>query len=252
MILWKALLAQLAGMGVAVSLLRLFPGTMEAVLPLAVAQGTVAALTGWVLQAPGWWVPIHLLFAPGLVLAGRLDLPSWPYLAAFISMLLVYWRTFGGEPPLYLTNRETARAAAALLPGVGGLRVADLGAGIGGVLTELARARPDVHCVGIEHAPLPYLIGRLRCARLPNCRFLLGDFWSHPLAGMDVVYVFLSPAVMERLWQKASCEMSAGAMLISSRFAVPGIAPERVVPTDGTGRHALYCYRIGAGSGIAG
>jgi SAM-dependent methyltransferase len=241
---WKALLAQLAGWAAAAFLLLPFPSLAQAPLGLALVQGALAALASRLLKAAHWWLPIHVSFIPAVVLAGRLALPPWLYLTAFVLMLLVYWRTFRGEVPLYLSSRETARAAARLLPERSGLRVADLGAGTGGVLAELAAARPDARCLGLEHAPLPYLLARLRCARLPNCQVLRTDFWRHCLADMDAVYVFLSPAVMERLWRKASREMAPGTLLISSRFPVPDVAPERVVPVAGAG-HVLYCYRIG-------
>ncbi|MEW5888164.1 MAG: hypothetical protein AB1768_03815 [Pseudomonadota bacterium] len=84
---WKALLAQLAGWAAAALLLLPFPGLADAPLRLALAQGVSAALASRLLKAAQWWLPIHILFTPALVVAGRLDLSPWLYLAAYQQQL---------------------------------------------------------------------------------------------------------------------------------------------------------------------
>jgi len=72
---------------------------------------------------------------------------------------------------------------------------------------------------GIEHAPLTWLWARLMGLGLKNLairrrRLLaaldLGDF--------DLVYAFLSPAPMPRLWAKAGAECRTDATLVSQQF----------------------------------
>lgn len=219
-------------------------GTTGASYVLVLLQGVLAALAARVSRQPWWWQAIHLAFLPLTIAALRLGLPPWLYLAAFIGMGLVFWTTFRGEVPLFLSGRTTAEAVLGLLPLRSGLHVVDLGAGTAGLLRRLAQARPDARFTGIEHAPLPYLAARWNTRGLDNLAVERGDFWHRPLAGADIVYAFLSPRVMPRLWSKARKEMRPGSLLVSSSFPVPGVRPEQTIEMPGRRGTQLYCYRM--------
>lgn len=221
--LFSALIIQLLSMLVAGSLLVfLFRTPSSDPLAIAALQGTCALLVAWLLKSPGWWLPIHLTFLPLMVLAARLALPSWVWLAGFIFLLLVFWRTNSSRVPLYLTNPKSSNAILHLLPTTP-CRIIDLGCGDGALLRHLARARPDCFFVGIEHAPLTWVWAWFCARRLDNVSIRRGDFWAHPLTDYALVYAFLSPVPMSRLWAKAQAEMSPGACLISNSFAIPEI-----------------------------
>jgi len=182
-------------------------------------------------EAPRWWLVIHLVFLPLVVAVGGLGIdPRW-FLGAFVLLLLVFWRTDKSRVPLNLSNSITADAVLALLPAEPS-HVADLGCGDGRLLRRLARARSDCEFLGIEHAPLTWLWAWLAALGLANCRIRCGDFWRQPLGLFDVVYVFLSPAPMPRLWQKALGELRSGALLVSNSFAVPDAEPAQIVEID--------------------
>jgi SAM-dependent methyltransferase len=158
-------------------------------------------------RAPLWWQAIHLGFAPLAVAVHGLAIdPLW-FLAGFILLFLVFWRTDQSRVPLYLTNRSTAATLAEQLPPTP-CRVLDLGCGDGGLLRRLAKARPDCRFVGIEHAPLTWLAARLRTLGLANVVVRRDDFWDEPLSSYGLVYAFLSPVPMPRLWAKARAEMA--------------------------------------------
>lgn len=217
---------------------------LAASLPLAVVQGILAAGIGVLLRSERWWIAIHLVFSPALFAALRLDLPPAFPLAVLAGLTFVFWTTFRGEVPLFLSSRATADALLALLPRRAGLEVVDLGAGTGGLLRRLAQARPDARFTGIEHAPLPYLAARLNARGLGNLVIERNDLWRRPLAGQDVVFTFLSPRVMPRLWEKARAEMRPGSLLVSSSFPVPDTPPEQVVEVADRRGTRLYCYRM--------
>jgi SAM-dependent methyltransferase len=239
----KALQAQVfASVGVGLLIQLLAPSLWETPLAAAALQGIVAALLSYRLNAPPWWLPIHLLFMPMAVVANTLPVPPLAWLAAFGLLLLVFWRTDRSRVPLYLTNNTAARALADLLPATPGT-VIDCGCGDGGLLRQLARLRPDCQFVGIEHAPLPWLWARIAALGEPNILIRYGDFWKQHLGLFDLVYVFLSPAPMPQFWEKAGAEMKPGALLVSNSFAVPGESPERVIEVEDRRRTRLYCYR---------
>jgi len=240
-----ALLAQLGGLLLAGLTIRfLVPTLTEHLLAAALLQGVAAAVISHALKAPRWWLPIHLGFLPLAVLAQSLAIPPWAWLAGFVLLLLIFWRTDQSRVPLYLSNAATAAALAALLP-TPPCRVIDLGCGDGALLRRLARSRPDCRFVGIEHAPLTWLWAKLAATGIKNLTIHHGDFWPLSLADFDLVYAFLSPAPMPRLWAKTGAEMAAGALLVSNSFEVPGVAAERMVEVPDRRQTRLHCYRPG-------
>lgn len=237
-----ALLAQALGATLAAGLIVLFfPALRDQPLAIASLQGLCAALSSHLLRSPVWWLPIHLGFMPLAVLALALGLPSWIWLAGFTMLLLTFWRTDRSRVPLYLTNRLAADSLATLLPATP-VTAVDLGCGDGGLLRRLALARPDCRFVGFEHAPLPWVWARISCRHLPNVEIRFGNFWPRPLGDYALVYAFLSPHPMPRLWAKAKVEMKPGALLVSNSFAIPGI-PTTSTEEVADGRSTrLYCY----------
>ncbi|MCK9283209.1 MAG: class I SAM-dependent methyltransferase [Rhodocyclaceae bacterium] len=240
-----AVLAQISGWLIAFALSRIaYPPLAAHPYEFALAQGFCAALISYKLEAPPWWVPIHIASPPLLVAAVGLHWPPGVWLSAFALLMLVFWRTDSSRVPLYLSNRSTALELARLIP-PHPCQVIDLGCGNGGLLRMIAKMRPDCRFVGIEHAPLPWLIAWVGSRRQTNLEVRYGDFWREPLGSYGLVYAFLSPAPMLRLWAKARLEMAPDALLISNSFAVPDQIPEQTTDVADRRRTRLLCYRPG-------
>lgn len=163
-------------------------------------------------------------------------------MVAFFALAFTSLGSLRTRVPLFLSSRQAVAALAQCIPARPGLRVMDLGCGLGGPLAGLARLRPDLVLHGVEAAPLNWLISRLRLDG--RARIHLGSLWDEDLARYDVVYAYLSPAPMARLWDKARREMRPGSLLISNSFAIPGVAPDRVIALDDLGRTRLLLWRI--------
>lgn len=151
--------------------------------------------------------------------------PLWLYPLLVGLIFIFYSNTLTERVPLYLSNRTTWAALAQMLddfttPSMRSGRGAfvDLGCGLGGTLGYLARTKPDWDFVGVETAPGPYLIAKLRTARLSNVHIRFQSLWKTDLAAFDVAYAFLSPAPMPRLHAKAAAEMRPGSLLVSNSF----------------------------------
>lgn len=238
----SALAAQLIGALIAAAATRLaYPPLFQAPLLWALLQGICATVAGYKLGAGAWWMPIHLLFLPLALIALRADIPPGFWLAAFVLLLMLFWRTGKDRVPLYLSNRRTMAEVAMLLPNET-VRFLDIGCGTGSLLTELARQRPDAYFAGIEHAPLPFFIAWWRARSLPNLKIHYGNFWRHNLTPYDIVYAFLSPQPMTALWKKACAEMRPGSQLISNSFIVLGASADRQVEVPDRRRTQLFCY----------
>ena len=240
--LTQAVTAQGLGVLPAVGLALLFPDLLAQPLAMAISQGLCAALISHLRRGPIWWLPIHLGFVPLALLTLRLGLPAWIWLAGFVLLLLIFWRTDRSRVPLYLTNTTAGAAIAGALPATP-CNVIDLGCGDGGLLLRLARQRPDCRFTGFEHAPLTWAWAWLRCRQCSNVRIRYGDFWPHSLSGFDVVYAFLSPAPMPELWAKAQTEMADDARLISNSFEITGVAADQIIDVADRRATRLYCYK---------
>lgn len=239
-----ALLAQVLGTLSAVFLLLFFSSSRAMpIIAIAAFQGFCAMIAAWQLRAPVWWLIIHLVFMPLVIFAHGLELSPWLWFSGFVVLLLVFWRTDIGQAPLYLTNRKTGEVLLSLLPAEA-CKFVDLGCGDGGLLRYLARARPDCTFVGIEHAPLTFAWAWLFARGLPNLSIRRENIWSHPLGGYALIYAFLSPTPMIRLWTKAHREMSPGSRLVSNSFTVTGQTAQAVIDVEDKRQTRLHVYQL--------
>ena len=210
---------------------------------LAIVQGTSAALMSTLLRQSAWWPPLHFIFFPAILLAQFASVPTWVYLAAFLTLAMFYWSTFRTRVPLYLSDRKAWQAIAPLLPQDKDFRFIDVGSGLGDVPFYLETRFPQAHFVGTEIAPAPWAISHVRrWFRRSRVEFMRRDYTTIDLAGFDVVFAFLSPAVMPALWQQAQTQMNAGSLLISLSFDVPGRTPDREITLAEGERHTLYVW----------
>lgn len=212
-------------------------------LPVSVAclaVGVGAGAVAWLWRLPIWWCLINLMFVPGLWLALGAGIDTAWYLAGFALLALTSLGAVRTRVPLYLSSPRAAQALADRLPPQAVFM--DLGCGLGGPLARLARLRPDVRLHGVEAAPLNWLIARLRLGRRAAVR--LGSLWDTDLSPFDVVYAYLSPAPMARLWEKARAEMRPGSLLISNSFPVPGVPPAESVDLHDLSRARLMIWRL--------
>jgi SAM-dependent methyltransferase len=210
----------------------------------ALLQGVAAASMSRLFRMAPWWLLIQFLFPVALLMLHALHLPSWIYLASFLVLLCLYWTTFRTQVPYYPSTRLVWDEVNALLPHGQAIRFIDIGRGFGGLVMHLSQLRSDGEFVGIEVAPMPWLVSRIR-ARTSGCRadFVRGDYQSIDFAGFDVVFAYLSPAAMPDLWDKARAEMRHGALLLSYEFPIPGVEPN-VIRQPVRNGPLLYGWRL--------
>ena len=231
-----ALLAHLPGLALAALLLTV--GVPQPVLALFV--GLVAAALAVYLKLPSWWRLINLLFVPLLWLGLAAELDSRWFLAGFVLLALTSLGAVRTRVPLYLSSDSAAAELARRLPKNG--RLMDLGCGLGGPLAKVATSRPDARLAGVEAAPLNWLIARIRLMGRADVQ--LDSLWEADLSECDVVYAYLSPAPMARLWQKVQAEMKPGSLFVSNSFPVPGVSFDEVVELDDFSRARLLIWRM--------
>lgn len=195
-------------------------------LIFAGVQGAIAALISYFRRLDPWWVIIQLSFPLLLVLASTLQLPPIFFLVCFAFSLLLYWSTFRTQVPYFPSGKEVWSEVAALMP-ITSVRVVDIGSGLGGLLLDLGKKRPECQFVGVELAPLPWLVSWLR-AKLVGApvRFLLADYEDLHFGDFDIVFAYLAPPAMKPLWEKAFQEMKPGSILLSYEFEIVDTPPD--------------------------
>ena len=241
-----ALLAHLPG--IALALLLSILGARLSPIFMLLLVSISAALLAWLWRLPIWWRYINVFFLPliglTLYLQSRPDGidPNW-FLAAFVLLLLTSFGAVKTRVPLYLSSPRAAEALALRLPEQG--RLIDLGCGLGGPLSRIHKLRPDVSLAGVEAAPLNWLITRLRLFFSgARADIRLGSLWQADLSNYDVVYAYLSPAPMSRLWAKARQEMKSGSVLISNTFAIPDVDADETVELGDISHARLLIWRL--------
>ena len=121
----------------------------------------------------------------------------------------------------------------------------DLGSGGGKLLTSISKLNLNGKFHGVEAAILPFLASKIRgFLSQSNCSFSWGNFWQYNLSSYDVVYAYLSPAPMNKLWKKAIQEMRPGSILISNTFMIPGVPPSESIAIDDFNNSVLYIWKI--------
>jgi SAM-dependent methyltransferase len=219
-------------------------GAAPGYLHVALVQGLFAALFSARVGLPRWWGPIQFAFPLAVLGARQLQLPPAAFLAAFLFLVVTYWSTFRTRVPYYPSGKRVRATVAGLVPPHGAPRAIDIGSGFGGLVLELARACPHARVEGIELAPLPWLASRLRAAATRSrARFVRGDYAHLDFGDYDLVFAYLSPAAMDRLWRKARREMRPGSRLASYEFQVHGRSPDECIVPEG-GSRKLYVWKF--------
>lgn len=210
------------------------------------SQTLLAACASRLIRQPIWWVFIHLLFLPSVFLFFTFQVsPVW-YLAITLLMLLIFWGTIRGDVPLFLSSDEVAQTVCQLLKKENVTKFADLGAGVGSVAIPVASDFENIKVEAWENAPIPFLVSSWRGRKLANYQTKRENFFNANFADYEVIFAFLSPAVMPQVSEKIKCEMKAGTLFISSSFPAPNWKPTRVLQLNDFRKTVLYCYRINA------
>lgn len=214
------------------------------ILFIAFLQGSIAAAFSYWRGLASWWIAIQFFFPFILFFGLFLQLPPTLFLFAFLIFLFLYWSTFRTQVPFYPSNLAVWNAVAELLPIDKRVHLIDIGSGLGGLVLNLSRRRPDSHFLGIEIAPLPWLVSMLR-ARLTRspAHFMRGDYGRLNFSEYDIVFAYLSPVAMPALWEKARTEMRSGAMLFSYEFPIPQVEATFTI-TPAANNPKIYAWRM--------
>jgi hypothetical protein len=239
--LFETVICQIIG-GAAVVLLWQFTQRLEIALIVGPLTAVAAALF-FGLSSP--WQLLNLILIPSGAMSFAVDIPGWVFFLMFTGTLVIYAPAFWTRVPYYPTNSATYFMLLPELPHDKPFTFIDLGCGFGDLLLFLAKHRPKGEYVGVEIGILPCVIGKIRAAIFGAGKVSIRyqSIWKTDLSSYDVVYTFLSPAPMARVWEKVSKEMKPGAQFINNSFAVSAPAQYEVQVRDDKGT-ILYVHKM--------
>ncbi len=240
--LFKAFSAQTLGFVFIVAGIFLFP-TLPKMPFLLWIQGILAAVFSKLLKQPIWWLPIHLGFVPALFFLLQFKIPPHVYFWVFTLFILVFWGTLKGDVPLFLSSNAVTKTINDVIKTQKAQSFAELGAGVGSIIIPIAKQNPNVLIDSWEHAPLPWLICKWRGRKWRNLTIQRDSFWEDDLSYYDIVFAFLSPAVMTQLDKKIKQEMHKDSLFISSCFPIPNRKPTQIKTLQDKRKTVLYFYQ---------
>ena len=217
------------------------------IFTLVLLQSMIATTLATCAGMAIWWRWIHFFFPIALWLMSIAQVPNSVYLVGFVLTLAVYWTTFKTRVPFYPSRPSVWHALFVLMQQHSprkSLRMIDIGSGLGDLSMYIAQRRPNDTVEGIEIAPLPWLISKVRAGMQgSSVAFTMGNYEALNFAEYDIVFAYLSPAAMPNLWLKAKQEMGKGSLLISLEFEIPDALPNQIIHT-GQSTPKLYVWRM--------
>lgn len=212
--------------------------------PFIFLQGLISAsLSVTLFKLPKWFFTISILFPLSLMLATSYSSFSQTFWGAgFLLLVLTFSHTMKERVPLYLSNKVTHETLRQIVNERKCQKVLDIGSGLGGVVRALSAE--SVSSVGVESAPLLWFISTLLSRLSGKGQIKRQNIWDTSLSQYDMVYAFLSPAVMDKLYEKIKKEMRPGTLFISNSFAIAHCEYDALwVLSDERETH-LYFYEI--------
>jgi SAM-dependent methyltransferase len=243
----KSLFLQLGSLIFAFLLLSVVSSVFQiafSVLFLLIFHALIAAIAAFLFGFDWWWVPIQFFFPLSAYFLAQLAISPYVYFFILLVFSALFWSTYRTQVPYYPSRAQLLEPILSTIQGYQNLRFADVGSGMGGLLIKLASRRADANFLGIEIAPLPWLVSVIRgYTQKSRAKFQFGDFYALDFSHFDVVFCYLSPAAMPSVWQKAQLEMRPGSLFLSYEFIVPSVEPDFSIQIEIDGMY-LYGWRI--------
>ena len=122
--------------------------------------------------------------------------------------------------------------------------VYDLGCGAGDFLIA---ARKEFGCgpklIGYEFSPALVWLARFRSyIKKSDINFVRADFLKANISDANVIYLFLVPPVLPKIWQKIKKETKTGTVVVSLSSQIAGVEYYKKIKTNPNKKTSSYFY----------
>lgn len=216
-------------------------------LLLIFVHSVSACLLARFLKMPFIWQLFNLLLVPSIVLYEYTSLPAGILIIACLVSILIYLPTFWTRIPYYPTSNQTYQVISDVLRDKFSenqkFSFLDLGCGFSDFLCYLSKNHPDSEFYGTDISPLPCIVSKIRSFFRKNLKISCVSFWNMDFSKYDVIYAFLAPPPMEKLWEKVQKEMKKGSLFISNSFEVPH-SPDKTIEINDKRKCKIMLFNI--------
>ena len=214
-------------------------------LLLLLFHSFLSLLISLLLKFEWWWNVIAFIFPIFIFLGLYLQISSALSLVIFLFLFFVFGTTLTTRVPYFPSHSSLSERLLEFFSDKEKLRLLDAGSGLGGLIIDLSKARPDWKLTGVEISSFPWLFSFLRSKilRRQNVKFQLGSYEYLNFEKFDVVFAYLSPVVMSEIWKKVQYEMVPGSIFMSYEFPIDGEPPSFEIQVSEKGE-ILYVWQM--------
>ncbi len=166
---------------------------------------------------------------------------------AFLSIGVLFGASFGA--PFVPSSRKSIDKMLELAGLQTGDVIFDLGCGDGRIVFAAAKCGA-AKSIGIEISPLVYIIAKVRNLFSGNkhTEIRFGNIFSQTdYNEANVIFAFLMPHLMQKVFAEIWPQLAPGARIISSSFFSKDITPDLIIPRDkGQNKIAVYIKKVAA------
>jgi len=169
------------------------------------------------------------------------------WLITIVGMVLVMYGALTTKVPFVPVSSFVAEALVKEVPLRRGDVFYDLGSGDGRVVIALARANPYASAIGVDKAPLPYLLSQFHAWRsgLRNVKFRFKNFSKINLTSATHIYMYLLPELVQKLLPRFEKELRPGTEVILCDFPFEAKVPYRTAKIAKEAKsYTLYFYKF--------
>lgn len=195
------------------------------------------------------WIYLNTLLPLGILLNTVAGLPmsSTVLCLIFLFLAFLFLPTIVSGVPYYPSSKLVYEEILKLIPADRPMRFIDLGCGFGTLLLYISKHRPLCRCEGLEISPMAWFVTKIRflvyrLMKKRKCYVMFKDLFNFDLSSYDIVYTFLAPPPMPKVWEKVVKEMPEGSIFISNTFEAPAQA-SRIIPLEGKLQKNLFIYK---------
>jgi SAM-dependent methyltransferase len=174
------------------------------------------------------------LIALSIILLGALVFSSW-----------VVWGFFQYGAPLVPTSQKVTERMIALANIQSGDRVYDLGCGTGTILFGVVKRSPrDIKCIGYDLVRPAIWFAKMKIFFVEtrhgaSLQFECRDFFTVDVSDADVIFCYLLPEVMQKIYTEKWETLKSGCKIISHGFPIHTLQPTHEASV---GKEKIYVY----------
>ena len=121
----------------------------------------------------------------------------------------------------------------------------DLGCGDGKILEAISKKFPKNTVIWYERSYYPYKLALERKGKNKlHYQVYQSDFFKESFENVNIIYTYLMPHLMKKIWKKMKAECPKGAFLYSSSFPVAWVKPIQIISINHKKSKNIFVYKI--------